>query len=116
MQAKLVPTLAKAGKSLPTGWSMSLTDTAALLDILLLFGLEKLFHDLLELEIKASGMSVRARSLNSYRHGLLRYFVYFSQTGVVGASILDSLGFVPDLFRLLPVRDELLGTGWAESE
>ena len=93
-----------------------LTDTAALLDILLFLGLEELLHDLLELETEPSGMSVRARNPNSYRHGLLRYFVYLSQTGVVGASILDSLGFVPDLFRLLPVRNELLGTGWAESE
>ena len=88
----------------------------ALLDIFLLFGLEELLHDLLELEIKASGMSVRARSLDSYRHGLLRYFVYLSQTGVVCASILDSLGFISDLFRLLAVRDQLLGTSWAESE
>ena len=93
-----------------------LTDTAALLNILLLFGLEELLHDLLELETKASGMSFRARSLDSYRHGLLGYFVYLSQTGVVCASILDSLGFVSDLFRLLPVRNELLGTGWAESQ
>ena len=93
-----------------------LTDTVVLLNILLLLGLEELLHDLLELETKASGMSVRARSLKSYRHGLLRYFVYLSQTGVVCASILDSLDFVPDLFRLLSVRNELLGTGWAESE